>query len=128
MDNQTYIARIACDNEIEVLTALVQLYATSVMLRKGDKKLRNKLTTLLAYYIKYDYNKKTKEMAAESLDTSLYNINVMNAELTKMGFLVTSKTNFHDKSLNTELAGLKSFFESGGKDKLFLFQILNSSK
>ena len=128
MENKIYAVQVHCDNEIEVLSALVQLYSTSVLLRKGKDRLRNKLTELLAYYIKYGYSKETKELAMDSMNTSSYNINVMNSELTRLEYLITSNTNFHDKELNGELKSLADYYKNPSEDKLFIFKIMNNSK
>jgi len=123
-----YAIKVNCNNEIEVITALINIYATSVSIRNGMPKLRKKLASLLSYYIKYGYSKQTKELAAESLGASALNINVMNSELTKLGYLIPDTRNLNNKHLNSELTNLKQYYL--GKTGLPVFAIVlnNESK
>ena len=59
--NSLYGIKIKTENSIELLTGLVKVYCLSKQLKGGeDKRLRNKLEVLLAYYIKYGYNDNAK--------------------------------------------------------------------
>ena len=73
---------------------MVQLYTASVTVRREKKPLRRKLSALLAYYMKYGYNKYSKDLAATSMGVKTTNLNVMNHELTKLGYLIPSTKNF----------------------------------
>ena len=121
MANNIMKIDILCKNEIKLLRYLVELYAISIEFKFNRPKLRKKLTELLTYYVKYGYNKETKDIAAESLSISMENINVMNAELTKLGFLVTDYKNKHNKTLNKDLIALRDYARGVEDNKLFFF-------
>ena len=123
--NKIYAANINCSNDIEELRALVTLYVMSVALRDKSRKLRPKATDLLSFYVRDGYSITTKKLAASVLETTMSNINVMNLELTKTGYLITSDKNHHNKNLNPELQALASYINSGSKEKLFVFKINN---
>ena len=126
-DIQAYGTNVKCDNDIEVLSAMIQLYSVSISLR-GGKKLRPKLAQLLSYYVKYGYSKETKDLAKDSMYTTSYNITVMNSELDKLSYLLTSNTNFHVKSLNSELQLLANYYKNPGSKKHFVFTVVNTVK
>lgn len=125
---QVFSLKVECNNEIEILSALVNLYATSVHIRKDRPPLRPKLVTVLAYYVKYGYNNVTKEMISKSLKVKKLNLNVMNSELTKLGFLLKCHKNLTNKNLNSELEKLSEFYKLGYKESIFAFFLNNTSK
>jgi len=123
MSSKVFGVTINCDNDLELVTTMVRLYADSINLRHNELTLRPKTTKLLAFYVKFGYSKDTKQKAAASLETSAQNINVMNLELTKSGFLITSDRNHHQKYLNDELKALAAYVDAEATDKLFVFKV-----
>lgn len=128
MKGEIFRCKITCENEIEVLSAMVQLYAASVTVRRDKKPLRKKLASLLAYYMKYGYSKDSKEIAASSMGVKTTNLNVMNHELTRLGYLIPSTKNFNNKNLHPELEKLSDYYKKGQEESFYLFQITNESK
>lgn len=125
MSKEIFRCKITCENEIEVLSAMVQLYTASVTVRREKKPLRRKLSALLAYYMKYGYNKYSKDLAATSMGVKTTNLNVMNHELTKLGYLIPSTKNFNNKYLHPELEKLSEYYKKGQLESFYLFQITN---
>lgn len=128
MKGEIFRCKINCDNEIEVLSAMIQLYTASVTIRNEKKPLRKKLASLLAYYLKYGYSKSSKDLAARSMNVKTTNLNVMNHELTELGYLIPSERNFNNKYLHPELMKLSDYYKKGQEESYYLFQITNTTK
>lgn len=127
MKGEIFRCKITCENEIEVLSTMVQLYTASVTVRRDKSPLRKKLASLLAYYMKYGYNKESKDLAANSMGVKTTNLNVMNHELTKLGYLIPSTKNFNNKYLHPELEKLSEYYKKGQSESYYLFQIINKT-
>lgn len=124
--NEVFGIIINSENDIELLTGIINLYCLAKQLKLGDdKKLRNKLIVLLSYYVKYGYSKDTKNLAAESLNTTHLNINTMNSELTKKGYLLVDSMNHHKKYLNKELEQLRNYYLKDNKVKILAVAFTN---
>lgn len=90
--------------------------------------LREKLILLLALYIKYGYNLKTKEKAAKILNVKKPAINSMNLELRHNNYLVKDSMNTRINHLHKDLVKLQEYVHSNGENPmLFLFQVVNYS-
>lgn len=124
---EIYRSIITCDNEIEVLSAMIELYSTSITIRRKET-IRPKLTELLAYYVKYGYNKESKRIASQSMGVKTTNLNVMNRELTVLGYLIPSTKNLNNKYLHPELQRLSEYYNKSQENSFYLFQIKNNSK
>ena len=127
MAKNFFLLEIDCNNEIKVLTTLIDLYVTAVSLRRGTSKLRKKNMQLLAYYMKYGYSKESKLIAMAGLKVNEGNLNVMNGELDSLGYLVKKEKNYHDKSLNSELIALRDFINNeDSNEHLIMFKVNNT--
>ncbi len=90
--------------------------------------LREKLILLLALYIKYGYNLKTKEKAAKILNVKKPAINSMNLELRHNNYLVKDQMNTRINHLHKDLVKLQEYVHSNGDSPMmFLFQVVNHS-
>jgi len=91
--------------------------------------LREKLILLLALYIKYGYNSKTKEKAAKILNVKKPAINSMNLELRHNNYLVKDAMNTRINHLHKDLVKLQEYVHSNGDNPMmFLFQVVNVSE
>lgn len=106
-----YQIEINSKNEFEVLENLVTLYSCYKNLAGVERKrLRYKLVTLLSIYIKYGYNKESKQKALEQLGVKRSNLNCLNSELRDGGFLIKSDMNTRDSFLHPELKELSDYY------------------
>lgn len=91
---------------------------------KSSNVLRDKLIILLALYVKYGYNKKTKDKAAKILNVERPAINSMNLELRLNSYLVKDTMNTRINHLHQDLQTLQDYINSTeDSNKLILFQI-----
>jgi hypothetical protein len=107
-----YKFEIHSKNEFHVLEDLITIYSCyRTMTGKSAKMLRAKLVTLLSIYIKYGYNKESKQKACDLLGLKKTNLNCLNSELREGGFLIKSDRNTRDSYLNDELHQLSEYYQ-----------------
>lgn len=117
---------IVKEDEIDGLKKIIYLFSCH---RKvcgvTSNILREKLILLLALYIKYGYNSKTKEKAAKILNVKKPAINSMNLELRHNDYLVKDPMNTRINHLHKDLVKLQEYFHaSKDSNMMFLFQVV----
>ena len=92
---------------------------------KGDDEVRRSQRRIqtLAYYILYGYSKKTKDTIKKDLDIENSNLNNLNSQLRKMGYIVSEKYNTHNNSVNKELLNFVNYMVLN-KGKYFLVKLV----
>lgn len=117
-EDKVFAILVKPKNDLDAVLGMVSIYCAAKSLKSGTKNLRRKLVSLLAYYVKYGYGKETKKIVVESLRITALNVNSMNTELTKKGYLINDKNNFHKKHLSEELQQLRALYMKGGDLKM----------
>lgn len=112
-----YQIGIKSKNEFEVLQNLVTVYSCyKTISGEKPKMLRPKLVLLLSIYIKYGYNKESKNRACAMLDLKKIYLNCLNSELREGGFLIKGTMNVRDSYLNPELEQLSQYYKTNGNN------------
>lgn len=112
---------ISSKGDLDLINKLLNIYSAI----QGDKFLRPKLISVLAFYIKFDYSVDTKKMIMDSLDIKVENLNQINAELTKKGCLMRDSRNFKKKHLSDDMISLRNYFLAGDYSKILLVKFLD---
>lgn len=117
-----YIQRFEYTDTLDKLTKVLQLYALMVNLKVGKIYLRPKLVEVLAFYILKGYNEKTKELILNSLNITKPNLNQINSELTKKGYLRIDQRSYRKKYLSPAMEQIKKYFLENNDFCLFGFK------
>jgi hypothetical protein len=100
-------------NQIDYVDKLITIY--SVIKMDKENQLRNFEKNVLNYYLRFGYSTDTKKRIRKELGKSLDTITQATFYLTKKGYLIPSKTNFSQKTLNKDLNRLRRNFITGKK-------------
>ena len=115
-------------NDLEKLQKAIAWYSLMTNLFDGKDRLRPRLIEVLAYYVKLGYSSRTKDFILQSIPSlKRTNLNQINSDLQRSGYLVKDKMNESLRHLNPSLQKLKDFLESGD-DLLMLMNLKNYEK
>lgn len=107
------LSGIDSESTLDFLEKMLTIYSTYFILSgKGHKNLRPQLAKVLAIYVRYGYNKESREMATKVCgfkDSS--RITCLNKELRDAGYLLRDKGNENINHLNEDLEKLRGGFE-----------------
>lgn len=104
-------------NDVELFDVVITLYSKTVL----KKELSHKESTVLREYILNGYSLNTKKAICLSLGIKIENLNTLNCNLQKKGFLKPHPTNQRLKTLSEELLALKNvFLETDNTKRLFI--------
>lgn len=108
-------------SDLEDVIRFITIYVSL----KGDDEVRlsQRRIQTLAYYILYGYSKKTKDTIKKDLDIENSNLNNLNSQLRKMGYIVSEKYNTHNNSVNKELLNFVNYMVLN-KGKYFLVKLV----
>ena len=106
-------------DKMDLLQKVLSVHAVVTNIEKGKNYMRPMLVKVIAFYILMGYSKETRDIIKESLNIKGSNLNQINSELTRKGYLVKDYMNFRVKYLSKELHQLKSYFLEGDYVKLF---------
>ena len=109
-----YVSKVKT-NEIETFSLVLKLYGLTVL----NEELSPREITVLRDYILNGYSKETKMGIRLTLGISAANLNTLNSNLQKKGFLEPHPRNQREKLLSKELLDLKEVFYKR-KKKYFL--------
>lgn len=110
MDNPVYGFGIEYVDDLDLMQKAVTIYTTLVNVKSGDKYLRPMLANVLSYYLLHGYSNDTKQLVLDTLDIKKDNLNQINCELQKKGYLERDSGNYRKKNLSSRLDGFKDFF------------------
>ena len=105
-----YIQKFEYKDSLDKLTKVLQLYALMINLKVGKIYLRPKLVEVLAFYILKGYGDKTKETIINTLGITKPNLNQINSELTKKGYLRIDQRSYRKKYLSPAMLQIKDYF------------------
>lgn len=105
-----YIQKFEYKDSLDKLTKVLQLYALMINLKVGKIYLRPKLVEVLAFYILKGYSDKTKETIINTLGITKPNLNQINSELTKKGYLRIDQRSYRKKYLSPAMLQIKDYF------------------
>ena len=100
-------------NQIAYVDKLITIY--SIIKMDKDSQLRNFEKDVLNYYLRFGYSTDTKKKIREIEKKSLDTITQATFYLKKKGYLIQSKTNFSQKTLNKDLERIRRDFVVGNK-------------
>lgn len=100
-------------HQIDYADKLLSIYA---IINMGDSdQLRKFEKDILNYYFRYGYSVETKKRIKKELKKKSDTITQATFYLSKKGYLIQSKTNFSQKTLNKDLQRLRENFILGNK-------------
>jgi hypothetical protein len=112
---------VKSEDEMDRLRKVLVLYSCHKFIKNENQGiLKGKLLHLLAMYLKYGYDKSTKEKAAKVLGVTLGAVNSYNLDLRKLGYLYTDKYNKHISHLHNDLHKLYKYVNDNNDKALFL--------
>jgi len=113
---KVYFNKTIYKNELDLITKVLRIYSITRL----NTNLVKKEEEILVFYIKFGYNKETKELIKSELKMKNTHLNQVNYSLQKKGFLVADEYNRQKKNLSESLVQIKkSFLE----DKLNIYVI-----
>lgn len=131
-NQQLYIMSIPFRNDLSLLKDVLTLYSTieninmsnsedsptgDFSTKKTSMYLRPRLVEVLLHYVNSGYSNETKKKIKRILNIDTKNLNQINSELTKKGYLVRYGINDRNRELNTNLKVLRDYFlESSNAD------------
>ena len=117
-----YIQKFEYTDTLDKLTKVLQMYALMVNLKIGKIYLRPRLVEVLAFYILRGYSPETKEIIINTLNIEKANLNQINSELTKKGYLRIDQRSFRKKYLSPAMLQIKEYFMKDEDFCLFGFK------
>lgn len=120
MANTVYGFKVEFQDELDLLEKIISLYSTTKNMIDKENYLRPKLVKVLSFYVLRGYSKETKELILSSLNINTQNLNTINSELTKKGYLVIDPYTQRKKHLSKELQELKDYFLHNDSNKVFM--------
>lgn len=122
MSVNVYGIPIKYKDKLDLLKKVLRIYASVININAKKNYLRPRLVDVLAFYILFGYNKKTKELILQSLKMDIKNLNQINSELTKKKFLIRDSNNYTKKHISKELEELNNYFILEDTKKIFLIK------
>jgi hypothetical protein len=122
-----YKSHVEYANAYELLKKFITLYSVGQNLEKGENYLRPRLVEVLTYYVLKGYSDETKTLVLDSIpDMKITNLNQINSELQKKGYLIKDTYQSHLRHVTKPLIDLKKYLDSSSNGvPLFLF-VFNS--
>lgn len=111
---EVYNLKIKHSNSYELVNYFLSVYAAL----EGNKnhKLRPKLVEILSYYVLYGYNDDTKKLIVNIIpNMTLLNLNQINSELQRKGYLLKGVYKDSSRELNSTLKTIKKYIELPNK-------------
>lgn len=123
---KVYGCSVSYVDKLDMTSKVLNVYACVVNINKGENHLRPRLVQVLAFYLLMSYCNETKQLIQESLGITLKNLNQINSELTKKGYLLRDSRNHRRRHLSKELEIIKNYFVDSNEKtkKIFLMDFL----
>lgn len=117
--------KIEAEDEFDLLCKMVYFVSCCRKLNGATKKiLSEKMTYLLALYIKDGYSLKTKKKACDILGIKINAVNFMNSQLRTEGYLVMDKMNTNITYLSDLMSTLSSYYKNNEEGShVFLLEL-----
>lgn len=126
MSKPIYLNKMKIESDLDKINKVVSIFSIIKNGNLGYCHIRPRCVQVISYYILFGYSRETRELI-QSLGIKLKNLNQINSELTKKGYLVKDDKNFHNKHLSNELKKIKDYFMNTEiKNKLFLIELLDN--
>lgn len=119
-DIKLYGMKVSYTDELDLMQKVLNLYSKVINISSTENFLRPRHVSVLAFYLLKGYTNETKKLVLDSLEISVANLNQINAELTKKGFLIRGHSNYSEKFLSKGLESLKEYFMNREFNKLFM--------
>lgn len=120
-----HVVTFKFENSFDKVHACLRLYAEATNIKAGYVHIRPRMVDVLTFYILYGYSRETKKKILETTGFTKENLNQINSELTKKGYLRMDSRNYRIKHLSPTVQGLKDFFDSSEdiEKSLFAFSL-----
>lgn len=107
-----------CERESDFvqISLIIKLYS---ILKKG-KELKGRNLDALTFYLREGYSKKIKEKMARQLNIQENNINQVNSNLRKLGYLIVDSNNHVKNTIDPELVKLKEYIVDREKNSIHI--------
>lgn len=124
MPTPLYVNKMKIQSDLDKISKVVSIFAIIKNGNLGECHIRPRCVQVISYYILFGYNKDTRDLI-KSTGIKPTNLNQINSELTKKGYLVKDPMNYHNKHLSTELKKIQDYFlNSDIKNKMFVIELL----
>lgn len=110
-----YINNVAYRSKQDTCLTALKVYDLLESRKKEIPPSRKGILNVLAYYAIYGYNKPTKKLVRDSLGIKAKNLDQINSELTRKGYLVKDEYNYTNKHLSIEIEKISNYCKDGGK-------------
>lgn len=94
----------------DLMKKSIELVSTVRYFSEDVERLRPRLVETLAFYALKGYSNETKQIVCESLGVNILTVNQMNAELRKLGYLITDEYNKNKMLLHPDIQRLTDLF------------------
>lgn len=111
-------------DKLELIRKVLTLNTMVKYVNGGDDKFRPMLINVMSFYCIYGYNDETKDLVIDSLNINRKNLNQINSQLTKAGYLVKDTRNYKRKNLSKEMEAIVDYFvkDDTRKEKLMMIK------
>lgn len=124
MKNPVYANRIHSTSDLDKVNRIVSIFSIIKNGNLGYTHIRPRCVEVLSYYILFGYSKSTKNLIHETGITDK-NLNQINSELQKKGYLIKDRGNLHNRHLAEELVTIRKYFmDEDIKKKLYVIEVL----
>jgi hypothetical protein len=112
MSNKVYRVDVGFRDSLEKIRHAITWFNLTNNLKKGKETLRPRLVEILAYYVMRGYSTETKNFIIKSIPKmKKTNLNQINSELQKLGYLIQDRVRENDRHLHPSLEQLKIYIK-----------------
>ena len=103
--------KIGFESPLDFFTNVMKVYAVIANIKFKQKNyLRDRDVEVLAFYMTFGFSKETKNLILETFKINAKNLNQLNSELTRKGFLIRDPYNANKRYISQELQMLQNLF------------------
>ena len=121
-----YIHDFYYKDELDKIDKCLKMYALMVNETLGELHLRPRLVEVLGFYLLKGYNSEAKDLIVNTIGIERQNLNQINSELTRKGYLIIDPYNYRTKKLNAGLTQLKEYIEDNDDFCAMMFKMVKT--
>lgn len=112
------------NSDLDKINKIVTIFSIIKNGNLGYSHIRPRCVEVVSYYVLFGYNKETRSMITAT-GLSKENLHQINAELTKLGYLIKDSKNYHNKFISPELQKIRDYFlDDKIKDKMLMVSVI----
>jgi len=123
MSKNVYVRKMKVNSDLDKINKIVTIFSIIKNGNLGVMHIRPRCVEVLSYYMVFGFNDDTKKLLY-SIGITKPNLDQINSELTKSGYLIRDERNFTHRHFNAELLKIKEYFmDETNREKMFFIKL-----